>query len=481
MRAVLIIVVLLVSLSSVFAGDYRYFIGGGGGMATLGGGDFFSYDRESVYAFTLGHRLADRWWFEVDYSHYRFTNDITADSTGVIGSLVNNSPLEFSATRLGGTFTRLLFSSSRRLNLTVGVGGGLMVWKAVDPASSTTYTVPGDHKETTDFAASEPFLNGTIGLLVQPTSRLSLHFGGRMDYFTGAGAEFESAVNDARDRWLFGGIARLAFHFGSTQDRQDWKLQPGTQQAQEDATAPRRTGRDSDGDDVPDELDRCLNTPRGAIVDSKGCPRDSDNDGVPDGLDDCPGTSAAAGGKVDIHGCPVDSDFDGFADYLDACPFNVVGADVDSVGCPLDSDGDGVPDGLDDCPYSLVGVPVDKYGCIDLAMFSQPMVLNIPYAPGAFEVDPYTMEKLKRLVGLLTYVKDIRLDVNGYTDNIGTPAGNKAISERRANRVRDYMIAMGVEPERIKAFGRGESNFISSNDTADGRAKNRRIEIVFYK
>jgi hypothetical protein len=326
MRVAIIIVALLVCLPSAFAGDYRYFFGGGGGTVTLSGGGFFSYDRESTYAFTLGHRLTDRWWFEAEYLHYTFTNDTTADSTGAIGSLLNNSPLEFSATRLGGTFTRRLFSSSRWLNLTAGLGGGLMVWKAVDPAGNTTLTVSGSHDETTDFAASELFLNGSAGLLLRPSSRVSLHFGGRMDYFTGAGAQFESAVNDSRDRWLLSAVARLAFHFGGGgQDSQEWRLQPKVAATEDDQAAPRRTGRDSDGDGVPDELDSCLNTPKGAVADKNGCPRDSDNDGVPDGLDDCPGTSSAATGMVDIHGCPVDSDFDGFADFEDHCPFNAVG------------------------------------------------------------------------------------------------------------------------------------------------------------
>ncbi|UCF69522.1 MAG: thrombospondin type 3 repeat-containing protein, partial [Acidobacteriota bacterium] len=74
---------------------------------------------------------------------------------------------------------------------------------------------------------------------------------------------------------------------------------------------------DSDGDGVSDRKDACPDTPRGAIVDEKGCPIDTDGDGVPDGIDECP---------VTPQGWPVDE-----------------------TGCPLDSDGDGVPDGRDDC------------------------------------------------------------------------------------------------------------------------------------
>ena len=88
---------------------------------------------------------------------------------------------------------------------------------------------------------------------------------------------------------------------------------------------------------------------------------------------------------------------------------------------------------------------------------------------------------LKRLAGILNFVTDIRLEINGYTDNVGTGSANQALSEKRARRVRDFLVANGVDTERITVFGRGETNFVASNQTAEGRAKNRRIEIVFHK
>jgi len=66
---------------------------------------------------------------------------------------------------------------------------------------------------------------------------------------------------------------------------------------------------DSDGDGVPDKLDRCPNTPAGCRVDASGCPIDSDGDGVCDGLDQCANTPRGA--TVDARGCPKDSDGDG--------------------------------------------------------------------------------------------------------------------------------------------------------------------------
>jgi OOP family OmpA-OmpF porin len=114
-------------------------------------------------------------------------------------------------------------------------------------------------------------------------------------------------------------------------------------------------------------------------------------------------------------------------------------------------------------------------------MFSAPMVLNIDYASGAFDMDPRSRERIKTLAGTLYFVKDIKLEINGYTDNIGTEAANRKLSQKRADRVRGYLVSLGIDAERIKAFGRGETNFIASNQVAEGRAKNRRIEIVFYK
>ena len=482
MRSLLIILILaLLAIPAPYAvlhaEEYTYSIGFGGGVASFSGGDFFSYPSKEIFGVSVGHRLGPGWWLDIEYSNFKFVNDIDAAFESSIGDLDNNSPLEFKATRLGATVSRKLFSSESWLNLFAGGGGGLMVWKGVNPDSNTTYTVQGAKNQTTDFAATELFLGGQVGIHVQVAPRFSLQILGRADYFTGGGADMESDLASSRDRWLLGGIARLNFHFGQLNV---WKSERSWTRPEEPAPI-TRVGRDSDGDGISDDADLCLNTPWGADVDANGCPLDTDRDGVPNGLDDCPGTGINARGRVDIHGCPVDTDLDGLPDYLDACPFNPVGAQVDSLGCPIDSDGDGVPDGLDDCPYTLAGVEVDKNGCIDLAMFSEPMVLNIPYVPGSFEVDPHNLDRLRRLAGLLSFVSDIRLEINGYTDNIGEPGPNRTLSQKRADRVKEYLVSMGVDEARIKTFGRGETNFVASNQTAEGRSMNRRIEIVFYK
>ena len=124
---------------------------------------------------------------------------------------------------------------------------------------------------------------------------------------------------------------------------------------------------DTDGDGIPDYLDKCPNSPLAAkgFVDSKGCPIDTDGDGVYDFKDKCSNTPVEARGSVDENGCPKDTDNDGIFDYLDKCPGTPAGVQVDSNGCPIDSDGDGVADYLDLCPNTPLAAKglVDKNGC----------------------------------------------------------------------------------------------------------------------
>jgi OOP family OmpA-OmpF porin len=71
-----------------------------------------------------------------------------------------------------------------------------------------------------------------------------------------------------------------------------------------------------------------------------------------------------------------------------------------------------------------------------------------------------------------------RVTVTGYTDSVGSDAYNLKLSERRANTVRDALVAEGIAADRITTKGMGESNPVASNDTAEGRAQNRRVDIV---
>ena len=92
-------------------------------------------------------------------------------------------------------------------------------------------------------------------------------------------------------------------------------------------------------------------------------------------------------------------------------------------------------------------------------------------------VKPEAGAILDRLATFMNENKASRVNLSGYTDNVGTEAYNQALSERRVNSVRDYVVKKGIENSRISGQGFGESKPIADNKTAEGRAKNRRVEI----
>ena len=229
---------------------------------------------------------------------------------------------------------------------------------------------------------------------------------------------------------------------------------------------------DSDNDGVPDNLDKCPNTPAGVKVDKNGCPIDSDHDGVPDYLDKCPNTPV--GIAVDDKGCPVDEDHDGVPYYLDKCPNTPAGVKVDKNGCPIDSDHDGVPDYLDKCPNTPKGITVDKNGC--------PVSFNfeIEFDPNKAVIKPQYMEKIEEFAKFLKDNPAYKAEIQGYTDNTGKKIYNILLSQKRAKAVYQALIKLGVPADRLTWTGYGPANPIAPNDTKVGRAKNRRVVAKLY-
>jgi OmpA-OmpF porin, OOP family len=231
---------------------------------------------------------------------------------------------------------------------------------------------------------------------------------------------------------------------------------------------------DSDHDGVPDYLDKCPDTPAGVKVDSNGRPLDSDHDGVPDYLDKCPDTPA--GVKVDSNGCPLDSDHDGVPDYLDKCPDTPAGVKVDSSGCPLDSDHDGVPDYLDKCPDTPSGSRVDKDGCVEA------MTLFVHFDTAKWIVKKEFYPEIEKFAAYLNRYPNVKAEIQGYTDNVGDPKKNVALSQHRAKAIMDELVKKyKIDPARLSAKGYGAANPIAPNDTNEGREKNRRVEAVIIK
>jgi outer membrane protein OmpA-like peptidoglycan-associated protein len=230
---------------------------------------------------------------------------------------------------------------------------------------------------------------------------------------------------------------------------------------------------DSDGDGVVDPQDRCPNTTAGVQVDATGCPIDSDHDGVPDVSDKCPNT--LAGLRVDpTTGCPADADGDGVADVDDKCPETVRGVAVDPTGCPRDSDGDGVPDVGDKCPGTAPGTAVDANGCAA----SAPVVLEgVSFVTGSAKLTLSSQAPLDRAVAALRERPEQRVVIEGHTDNAGSRDANIRLSKARAEAVRAYFISKGIPATRLTSVGLGPDQPVASNDTPEGRAKNRRVQL----
>ncbi len=106
------------------------------------------------------------------------------------------------------------------------------------------------------------------------------------------------------------------------------------------------------------------------------------------------------------------------------------------------------------------------------------MALYINFDTGKAEIKPESQGTVAQIAALLNGHEDLKLSIEGHTDNVGTPAANKALSEQRAKAVMAAVIKGGVSASRLSAVGWGQEKPIADNRSEDGRSKNRRVEIV---
>lgn len=198
---------------------------------------------------------------------------------------------------------------------------------------------------------------------------------------------------------------------------------------------------------------------------------DSDGDGIPDHRDKCPGTPK--GVTVDTHGCPLDSDGDGVPDYLDKCPDTPQGVAVNSQGCPLDSDGDGVPDYLDRCPGTPADVRVDREGCPTV------LSLRINFGFDSARVATAFDGELAKAAACIREYPGHEVVLTGHTDSAGSAAYNQILSERRAAAVKEALVErFNVPAAKMVTQGMGEEKPVADNNTEEGRAFNRRVDVA---
>jgi outer membrane protein OmpA-like peptidoglycan-associated protein len=166
---------------------------------------------------------------------------------------------------------------------------------------------------------------------------------------------------------------------------------------------------------------------------------------------------------------PKDSDGDGVPDNIDQCPLTPRGVAVDAKGCPKDSDGDGVPDYNDQCPDTPKGAKVDPRGCW--------VIGGVEFDLNRWNIKPMYYPALDDVVKVLKANPGLKVEIQGHTDNTGSAQYNQGLSERRARAVMEYFMKKGIDKSRLTAVGYGLTKPIASNETAEGRAQNRRVEL----
>lgn len=145
-------------------------------------------------------------------------------------------------------------------------------------------------------------------------------------------------------------------------------------------------------------------------------------------------------------------------------------------GAELDSDGDGVPDIRDACLGTPPNTRVDSTGCpLPVAQVAS-IKLKVNFAFDSDVVQEKYFTDLGELAKFLQRFEDVDVSVDGHSDSAGDDTYNQQLSQRRAQAVVDMLVnTHGIDADRLKAVGFGESDPVASNDTAEGRAENRRV------
>lgn len=252
----------------------------------------------------------------------------------------------------------------------------------------------------------------------------------------------------------------------------------------------RQSGvKDTDGDGIGDKDDACVNEAEDAdgFEDADGCPdADNDKDGLADTADSCRDQAEDIDGFADTDGCPeLDNDNDGIADAQDGCP--MVNEDKDNFedtdGCPdNDNDKDQVSDQKDQC----INEPETRNGYRDLDGCPDEVPQEVKKYTGAikgitFETNKTIIRKsseptLQDALKVLNQFPEVKLEIQGHTDDQGDDAQNLVLSQGRADAVRDWFVQNGIAADRLTAKGYGETVPVGDNKTPEGREQNRRVE-----
>lgn len=262
-------------------------------------------------------------------------------------------------------------------------------------------------------------------------------------------------------------------------------------------TDPQKPDTDGDGLEDGDEVNKFRTSPRVSDTDGDGLTdgeehikyltdklnRDSDGDGITDGDEvkrdinplsrDSDGDGLSDGDEVVVHRTSprlADTDGDELGDYKEV-------NDTKTNPLSTDTDEDGVKDGEDDCP--LVPGDVVKKGCPESLPKGQSLdVAGIEFELNKSVILEVSLPSLLKADTILRAYPNIRVSIEGHTDNTGDPDFNKRLSLERAQAVRKWLVDRGISANRLEVRGWGQDRPATTNATEEGRARNRRMEFI---
>lgn len=155
-----------------------------------------------------------------------------------------------------------------------------------------------------------------------------------------------------------------------------------------------------------------------------------------------------------------------------------------------DEDDDGVFDRRDRCPDTPANTPVEHHGCplpqypasvkpepVQSEVITLSDAGDVLFAFNQSDLTPAAQSKLDSLMPKLQSADVVSIKVIGHTDSVGSDTYNQALSERRASSVAAYLLSQGLAPNKLTSEGKGQSQPVADNETEEGRAKNRRVEL----
>ncbi len=480
-RFALLAIMLVATVAAAGPVDDRWAIGVEGGAWKLVEGYWDHSNVDEFAGLSLRKGLSPRWSMELGLrigSVRPGVDDPSQDAGWTFDKYTNL------ATEIYNPLLMMEYQFSPNASFTpfLGLGAGATIWRVIDTTEDHTFlpegtTVQGFGNEDDAYhklAATNVTLAAELGVEWWMRESLSLRLGGRYNVLVNSeldnvGLSSWNAADDPAyvdaNSGLVEGFVSLSFWFGSA---------------------------DTDRDGLPNADDNCPEQAEDldGFEDQDGCPDlDNDVDGVADLQDRCPDLAEDRDGYQDDDGCPdPDNDSDLIPDVSDQCPGEPEDKDgfEDDDGCPdPDNDGDGVLDSSDACPDTPANTPVGPDGCPAKAApravmpaVGQGLVLQgVTFKTGSAELTPESITVLAGVANSLAQNPDVVIEVRGHTDAQGAAETNRDLSQRRAIAVREVLIQMGVPSTHVTAVGYGEDQPIADNATADGRAKNRRVEL----